>query len=254
MKSFLLSASCLALLGVPAQAALVAGDLSIIGFRADATDAIAFVIWSSMSAGESIHFTDAGYFSDGTLRDSEDVMTWTAPAGGIATGTVVVISSPDSGSASVNVGAVSGKLNGLSASGDQVFAGTLAFPDTGDTSAPGSTYSGDLLFRLDFGGSAGWATTATNTNTSALPSALNEVGLNIGFAEIDNGQYTGPRTGLTLAQYKAAVTNTANWTTNDDGTAFGDLSATPFTVVPEPASALLGSLGILSLLRRRRVG
>lgn len=255
MKSILLLAGCLTLLGTSARAALVAGDLSIIGFRADATDGIAFVIWSSMSAGESVHFTDAGYFSDGTLRDSEDIMSWTAPAGGVSTGTVVVISSPDTpGAVSVNLGTVTGRLNGMSASGDQVFAGTTAFPDTGDTSSPGSSYSGTLLFGLDFGGTAGWATTATNTNTSALPTALNAVGLNIGFADIDNGQYTGPRTGLTLAQYKTAVSNPANWTTNDDGAAFGSLTSTAFTVVPEPASALLGSLGVLALLRRRRIG
>ena len=253
MKSlFLLPTAAFFLLGSSAKGALIAGDLSIIGFRADATDAIAFVVWTTINAGESVHFTDAGYFSSGTLRDSEDIMTWTATVG-IEAGTVIVISSPDTpASVTTNLGTVSGRLNGMSASGDQVFAGTTAFPDTGDTSDPGSSYSGTLLFGIDFGGATGWATTATNTNTSALPSSLNSAGLNIGFADIDNGQYTGPRSGLTLAQYKAAVADTANWTTNDEGADFGALSSTAFTIVPEPASTLLGSLGIIALLRRRR--
>lgn len=234
------------------QGALVAGDLSIVGFRADATDSIAFVVWTTVNAGESVHFTDAGYFSDGTLRDSEDVMSWTAPLGGISPGTVIVIDSPNTGAASVNIGTVGGKLSNLSASGDQIFAGATAFPAIGDTTSPGSSYSGNLLFGLDFGGEIGWATGATNANTSALPSALDSLGLNLGFADIDNGQYTGARSGLTMAQLKAAVVNPSNWTTSDDGTTFGALSATSFAPVPEPAATLLGGLGMLTLLRRRR--
>ncbi|MGL4401714.1 MAG: hypothetical protein ACRCXD_17775 [Luteolibacter sp.] len=256
MKSFLLPAASLLILSSSVHAALVIGDVSIIGFKADAPDAISFVVWTTMSSGESIHFTDAGFFSDGTLRDSEDVMTWTAPTVGITAGTVIVIGSPDSpGLVTVNVGSVTGRLNGLAAGGDQVFAGTNAFPDTGDTTAPGSSYSGTLLFGFDFNGlTPGWDTTATSTGTSFLPSSLNSAGLNMAITHVDNGQYTGPRTGLTLGQYKAAVGNATNWTTNDDGAAFGDLSSTPFTVIPEPTSALIGSLGLFALLRRRRVG
>lgn len=254
MNKSLLAAGCLALLASSAHAALVAGDISIIGFRSDATDSVAFVVWTTVNAGESIYFTDSGYFSDGTLRDSEDRMTWTAPAGGITTGTVIVIDSSDAQPNGIaNLGTVTGRLNGLSASGDQVFVGASAFPGAGDTTAPGSSYAGTLLFGLDFAGTAGWATTATNTNTSALPAVLNSLGLNIGFADIDNAQYTGPRTGLTTAEYRNAIVNTSNWTSNDDGVAFGSLSSTAFTVVPEPAAAMLGSLGVLGLLRRRRL-
>ncbi|MEK7948954.1 hypothetical protein [Luteolibacter soli] len=254
MKNLLLSAGCLSLLASSAHAALVAGDLSVIGFRADATDSVAFVVWTTVNAGESIYFTDSGYFSDGTMRDSEDRMTWTAPTGGITAGTVIVIGSTDAQpNGTANIGTVTGRLNGLSASGDQVFVGTTAFPGASDTTMPGSTYSGTLLFGLDFAGATGWATTATGTNDSALPSVINSLGLNIGFADIDNGQFIGARTGMTIDQYKAAIVNAANWTTNDDGVAFGNLSTTAFTIVPEPAAAMLGSLGMLGLLRRRRV-
>lgn len=237
----------------PLHAALAAGDMSIIGFRTDATDAIAFVVWTTVVAGEKIHFTDAGFFADGTLRDSEDVMTWTAPLGGLAIGTVVVISSPDSpGTVTVNLGTVTDRLNGLAAGGDQIFAGTTAFPDTGDTTAPGSSYTGTLLFGLDTSGAVGWDAAAVNTFTSALPSALNSLGLNISFGDVDNGQYIGSRAGLTLAQFKTAVTTPSNWITSDDGPTFGALSATPFGVIPEPSTTLVGSLGLLALLRRRR--
>jgi hypothetical protein len=238
---------------VSSHAALVAGDLSIIGFKADADDSIAFVVWTTVNAGESVYFTDAGFFANSTLRDDEDIMRWTAPVGGIAAGTVIVITSPDSpGNVSVNLGSVTGRLNGMSASGDQVFAGTTAFPDTGDTTSPGSSYSGALLFGLDFNGAAGWDSTASNSNNSALPSAISGLGLNFSIAHIDNGQYTGPRTGLTIEQYKQRVVNLSDWSTNDDGASFGSLSSVAFTPVPEPAAALLGSFGMLALLRRRR--
>lgn len=249
----LILSSILPLTAMSANAALIAGDVTVIGFRADADDAISFVVWTTVSAGESIHFTDSGFFNDNTLRDSEDVMSWTAPVGGITAGTVVSITSSDSNAnGTATIGSATGRLNGFSASGDQVFLGTSAFPDTTDTTKPGSSYGGTLLFGFDFNGIAGWDADTTGTNASALPSALDSLGLNFAIAHVDNGQYTGPRSGLSTEQFKSQILNAANWTTNDDGATFGSLNTTAFTVVPEPASALLGGLGMLCLLRRRR--
>lgn len=211
--------------------ALTAGDVMVIGYRSDDPDGLAFVTWVALSAGTSLYFTDSGFFSDGTLRDTEDIMSWTAPAGGVSAGTVVTVSCPygSGASASADTGTVALKLSGLSTSGDQIFVGSTAFPRNGDTSKPGSAYTGNLLFGLST--KKAWLTSGelTGTNDSFLPSALS--GSNVRLTK-DNGQYTGPRTGLSVAEYKAAIMNTANWTTEDNGTTV--LDSTDFSVAGAP--------------------
>jgi hypothetical protein len=80
-------------------------------------------------------------------------------------------------------------------------------------------------------------------------------GGNFAVAHFDNGQYTGVRTGLTIAQFKTSVLDPSNWTFDNDGAAFGALSATSFTAVPEPHEyALLvgGLLATVVFMRRRQ--
>lgn len=255
MKRFLILAALALMLCGEAKASFVVGDIQIIGYRSDADDSISLVTWRNIAVGESLHFTDAGFFSDGTLRDSEDIMTWTATTA-LSAGSVIRITSPDTPAlVTLNTGSVTGRLNGLSASGDQVFVGKVAFPDTGDITMPGSSYlASDLLYGLNFNGT-GWVATANSTNNSALPSVLNVTNGNMHINHVDNAQYTGPRTGLTIAQFKASIANLANWTTNDDGAVFGNLNETNFNVVPEPTTGLLlgiGSLACVALRRNRR--
>ena len=177
-------------------------------------------------------------------------MSWTAPVGGIVAGTVVVITCPSS-VASADVGTTSGSLFGLSASGDQVFMGLSAFPDIGDSTKPGSSYSGTLIYGLDFNGAAGWDSDATTANNSALPTALNTLYYNFALASVDNGQYTGSRTGSTVEEFKALIHNAANWTVEDAGTTV--LNSGDFSIVPEPASAgLLLAAGLGFGFRRLR--
>jgi hypothetical protein len=251
MKRLLILAALAVMLGGEATANFVIGDIQIIGYRSSADDAIALVTWKDIAVGESLHFTDSGFFSDGTLRDSEDIMTWTATSA-LSAGSVIRITSPNTASVTFNTGSVTGKLNGLSAMGDQVFIGKVAFPKTNDTSAPGSAYTtSDLLYGFNFNGSS-WGTTATGTNNSALPSALNVLYGNMHIDHVDNAQYNGPRTGLTIAEFKASIANSANWTTNDDGAAFGNLNETNFNAVPEPTTGLLLGVGTLACAAFRR--
>ena len=232
------------------QAGLVTGDITLLGFRSDNDDGLSFVTWTNISAGTSIYFTDSGFFNDGTVRSSEDLLSWTAPVGGIAAGKVVVITCPAVGASSADVGTTAGSLNGLSASGDQIFAGTAAFIKDGDTTKPGSTYAGTLLYGLHFGGSA-WSADATSTSLSALPNALNSAYLNQAVGNMDNGQYTGSRANMTAAQFKAAINNISNWTLEDGGATV--LNSTDFSVIPEPATiSLIAFIGGLSLFVRRR--
>ncbi len=207
--------------------ALTAGDVTIIGYRATDPDGLAFVTWVDLPAGTTLYFTDSGCFSDGTFRDTEDIMSWTAPAGGISVGTVVTVACPyGSGAvATTDTGTVALKLSGLSISGDQIFVGSTAFPHNGDTSKPGSTYTGTLLFALTT--KKAWLTSGelTGTNDSFLPAAVSGASVRL---TKNNGQYTGARTGLSVAEYKAAIMNAANWTTEDNGTTV--LVSTDFSV------------------------
>ena len=251
MKRLLAVLATATLAASAARADLAAGDISILGFRSDADDAFAFVTWQPLAEGASIFFTDHGAFDDGTWRSSENTLQWTAPVGGLVVGTVVLVSCPDAG-ASADVGTVTGNLNGLSSSGDQIFAGSAAFPTGSDTTKPGESYSGTLIYGLNFDGSS-WAADSTSSSTSYLPPTLAGSYGNFALSEIDNSQYTGARTGMTVSEFKAAIHNPANWTGSDDGSGFGALNSGDFAVVPEPGSAaLLGAAGLLMLAVRRR--
>ncbi len=226
------------LLGADAvQAALSPGDVSIIGFRSDDNDGLSFVTWVEIEAGTTLYFTDSGFFDDGTLRASEKVMSWTVPSGGISTGTVVVITCPKSENSSANIGSTSGIFDGLSASGDQLFIGTTAFPSGSSTNKPGSAYTGTLLYGLNFDTST-WAADATSSNTSDLPDSLDGTYLNLAIAEADNGEYSGLRSGLKIEEFKAAIHDADNWTTENEGSVFGALNSTSFTDVVPTSSGI----------------
>jgi hypothetical protein len=249
---FMILIAALGLTAASSRGALTTGDISIIGFRSDADDGLSFVTWAEISAGTSIYFTDSGFFNDDTVRDSEGTMSWTAPIGGVAAGTVIVISSPSSTS-SVNIGTTVGGLSGLSSSGDQIFAGLSAFPTTADTTKPGSIYSGTLLYGINFD-TTNWAADATSTNNSALPSSLNILYGNIAIAEADNAQYTGTRSFASIELAKAAIHNTSNWTSDNDGLTVGSLNSTAIAI-PEPSSIIMiGLVGLAAvvILRKRK--
>ncbi len=237
----------------PVQAAIVAGDIAIIGFRSDGPDGFSFVAINSLGVGESINFWDSGFIGGGDgsgegagggdWRGSENEFIWTNNTGAaIAAGTVVVVSED-----TADLGGSSGNIAGLANSGDQIFAGQGAAP-----AANPSTYGGTLLYGIDFEGSVGWDATTDNASDSALPSAL--AAANIAFDEVDNGQYTGTRTVTSSAQLAALVSNPANWTTSDSS---GDitLDSTDFVIVavPEPTHlAALALLGLAFVWKRKR--
>ena len=240
----LVAITVLAVSAAPTQAAIVAGDIVIIGFRSDGPDGFSFVAINTLGVGESINFWDSGFIGGGDgsgqgagggdWRGTENEFIWSNNTGAaINPGTVVVI---DQNVA--DLGGSAGAMDGLSNSGDQIFAGQGAAP-----AANPSSFGGTLVYGIDFEGSDGWDATTDNSNDSALPGALG--GFNITFAEIDNGQYTGTRTVTSTAQLATLVSNPGNWTTSN---ASGDitLDSTDFTIVavPEPSHLAALSVGV----------
>lgn len=198
------------LIAIPAtcvRAQFVAGDVAIVGFWADSTPsakAFAFVALKDIETGTVISFTDNGWLAVGGFRVGEGVVTCTAPAGGIAAGSVVVMAGE------------SGLFN-LSTSGDQI----IAFEGSIDVSG---ALTGTLIHGCQDNG-MGWDADATSANTSALPAALAAANLAMA-SELDNCAYTGPTNGPAAALL-SAIGDPANWTGSDT---FQPAFPTSFTV------------------------
>jgi len=163
------------------------GDIAIIGIYTDAPDKTAFVALANLPAGTTINFTDEGWKSSGSFRSGENHISWTAPSGGVAAGTVISLDMSD-----------------LSNSGDQVIAYT------------GSSSSPTFIFALNNDGSS-WASTASSNNNSALPTGLTNGSNAIALDEKDNAAYTGITSG-TASALLASIANKANWTGSDGST------------------------------------
>ena len=212
----------LALAILPARAQS-AGDIAIVGFRSDDPDEFAFVALAPIAGGTEIAFTDNGWQAAGGFRANEGVYRYTVPATGLATGTVVTVTSP------------TGPL--FSSSGDQL----LAY--VGTDSSP------TFLYALNVEGDAVWQDDAQSSNTSALPAGLVNGATAVAVAELDNVAYTGLTSG-TRSELLAAISTASNWTGSDTDrpafpTAFtvtgsGGNLAPAFTAALTSASAYVG--------------
>ena len=243
---------------INAQTALSIGDISIIGFNANAPDNFTFVTWVNLSNSTQIKFTDNGFLASSSSttasngRGGENFVTWTNNTGStIVAGTVIKIENSTTPAASI--GSISQILSGISSSGDQIFAyqGTGAGTST-STSDWGSntnptTFTGTILYGLNF--ASAWLSSGTaSSNLSYLPSDLNVSNGNIAIStsSVTSAQFTGSRTNLsTFAAYRTNVNNSSNWTTLT-GTSTTSLSTTAFTLSCTPPSTQVSALGFTS--------
>lgn len=263
LKQMKFSSLLLALLGatLTSHAALTAGDIAIVGFQASGTgsDSISFATLNNLAPGQVIYFTDNGYSTGSGYRGvtstdndgNENLMKFTAGPSGLAAGQVVsskgatfagnwTLTGPIATTVPVSSGAYA-QLS-LNNGGEQLtvftssnlqpaLTGTTAlynFDNTGVYEAATTSITGVLAPGLVQG------TTAFLTNNSA------------NFANFNFSLFTGS---ADKATWLSRMGNSANWTFSSATT---DTANGTFAVVPEPAAALLGSLGLLALLRRRR--
>ena len=236
------------------------GDLSIIGFNVNTPDNFAFVTWVDINPDTYIKFTDNPFFSAGdanlpnNVRGGEQFVMWRNNGATIPAGTVITISDAPA----TNFGTiVSGSLNGLSGSGDNIFAYQGAatsgtFPDFASNGNP-TTFNGNILFGLYLQGTnaaASWLTnqaTTVTTNNSFLPSELNVANGNIALgSNATRGQYTGSRSNqLTLEAYKALVTSPSNWTTGSGSGTTITLNTASFTLAAAPTASAISGAGTI---------
>lgn len=114
------------------------------------------------------------------------------------------------------------------------------FYSTGGT--PGSFISVNMPFQIDnVGGTSGdqqWGGDINGANAALVTSS------NI-LSGLANGNYT-------LEVYSEIATNSVNASSTIANNNSGANYTAAFTVIPEPSAALLGAIGSLVLLRRRR--
>ena len=236
----------------PANAAIsAAGDLMFVGYNADGTDDIAFVLLNSYDAGTIIYFTDNEWNGTAWADANETHFQWSS-AVSLATGTVITLSNVGSGTLTANTGSAvfnESTGRGLGASGEGVYAYT------------GSSYNTATPSFLSAFANSGFTTVATGLLTgTGLTAGTNATAFANG---ADVFAYTGDRTSQTTwGAYAGLTSATANWIFEDgsgDQHNNGNAPDVPFdtsafTIVPEPGSSGFAVLTAASLLctRRRR--
>ncbi|MCG2615952.1 hypothetical protein LZZ85_16770 [Terrimonas sp. NA20] len=248
---------CLILFKAHAQTILLQGDVSLIGFNANATPKnYAFVVWKTVQIGTVIKITDNAFNGPGLTststngyRNSEQTAVWTANAE-LAPGSVISISGNTANTGTVQTynanGATTTTILLGTSTGDQLFI------FQGNTPASGAavTFTGTLLFGMGYqstSGEAGWLSSgATASNTSYRPTDLKDSNHVYVLGNANGGQYNGDRTGMTIAQYRAAIADYTKWTLATAGTvplsstSFGVGSALPLNLLSFSASSQNG--------------
>ena len=223
-----------------AQTVLSQGDVSIIGFNANAPRSYSFVIWKNIVSGTQIKLTDNGFNGPGLAsnatggyRSQEQTVTWTANADLVA-GSVISITTTTANTGTVvtnnaNGGAATQLALGNS-SGDQIFVFQGATPAQGNT----VTFTGTLLFGLSYqstGTSTTWLTSGTTGSIDSYrPTDLRDTNQIFVLGNANGGRFNGDRTGMTAAQYRLAIANFANWTVVTGGGAVAAIDNTSFAV------------------------
>lgn len=183
-----------------APPALAPGAIAFVGFNADGNDDLAFVALVPLAATDAIHITDKAWNGlelgkGGAFGSGEGVITWSAPAGGVAAGTVVSLNNLDNASRSASVGTLtaSGSFN-LGADGETVYA-----------------YQGSATAPIGF-----LAVIATQTTDSMTGTGLGTSHIVYLTNHADVAAYTGSRSDQPgFAAYLTVIATPSNWITED---------------------------------------
>ena len=208
---------------------LSTGAIAFTGFNADGSDDIAFVALTAIPANSAIYFTDNEWNGQaigagGAFNDfGESEWLWTAPAGGLAAGTVVTINNL-SATTTTSAGTVifiDSSNRGLSGTAEAVYA------------FQGSSHTPEVFLAQI---SSDTAASIANTGLTASSTAV------VLGSSSDGARYKGSRSNqTTFPDYLALIGNVAaNWDDigNGDGTTYLPFDTTAF-LLGAPANATL---------------
>ncbi|MEI7910420.1 MAG: hypothetical protein WCK77_12345 [Verrucomicrobiota bacterium] len=204
------------------------GAIAFVGFNADGANDLAFVALAPIAASDTIFLTDKAWNGlelgkGGAFASGEGVITWTAPAAGVAAGTVVALNNLLNTSRSASVGTLSaaGSFN-LSGDGETVYA------YQGTASAPTGFIAAIASWTAD-------PTTGTCLSTSHIIHLTNHA---------DIGAYVGSRSDRPgFATYLDAIATPANWLTEDGSGDQGHNGIAPEVPFDGTAFTLAGGTG-----------
>ena len=225
------------------NAQINAGDIAFLGVQTDDPDGFAFVTLAQIPGGTVISFTDNAW-SGTALFSNETTLLWTAPAGGVPLGQVVIIQGPAPGTVT-GPGTISGGLWGLAGSGDQILAyiGTSAAPNF---IAAISTNIFLTTCNTTSGG--------VNNNNTCLPAPLiegiNAIAVPGEASEADNIFVDFTDFSGSADDIRAIIMDQENWTYDDDPSIAG-YSVWPewvFTFVTPDPSEISFQSGFFSMV------
>ena len=185
------------------------GDVAFIAFNADGSDGFAIVALVEIPANANIYFTDNEWTDSpaGLVDSAEGALTWATGASAIPAGTVIRF---ELGGMTADYGTVSESDAGFDIGVDN--DGILAFIGTADDDP--STFL---------------AAVGNGTSAANCFGTLDGTGLTLGDTALifgslwDVAEYVATRNGEdAFADYRALITNTSNWLSQDDS---GDQSA-----------------------------
>ncbi len=243
------------------------GDIVFLRYNTDATDAVSWAPMVPLAAGEQLYFTEQGWVNGAWLGNPESHYLYTAPAGGLAAGTVVHFESATpmqvspGGGTLVKVVGTNEFLN-LSA-GDQVLAYTSSTgpqpatpvflggvhgdynwgnPTEGPRYNPITTWNiGNSIAVSDSHLPLGLTNAHTAISLFPHPAHQDLVTPDLNYyGEQDNARYklTAPTNG-TRTQLLFALNNPANWDSDDTTAYASNTTVTSLTVLPDPATGVL---------------
>jgi hypothetical protein len=201
--------------------AINAGDIAFVGVNATNPDQFAILALNAIAAGDSFYVTDGGItgvsgVASAYFRATEGFLQYTAPAGGIAAGTVILINGGDGStpSVSLNGGGSAGSVTLLANSGNTT--NNFSFSNNGDSLTAYRVSSGTHLtgtpiliafigFGVDPYGTPG---TAQSSNIPTIPN-----GQVLNVTNLDNAIFTNAAN--VYSQSISALSTAANFTARD---------------------------------------